>query len=126
VRWRFGKFGAVGAAGAGLQLLLFWALARRIPTWSAAAIAVELTVLHNFMWHERFTWRDRRAARVWVRLWRFHAANGVVSIAGNAAVVWGLTRIGVPALAAQGAAIAACAPVNFVVADRWVYGGIAR
>jgi putative flippase GtrA len=110
--------------GAAVQVTLFTALARCLPAAAAAAIAVELTVLHNFLWHERFTWGDRRAQRLrqrFARLWRFHAANGLVSIAGNAAVVYGLTEFGTPAIAAQAAAIAVCAPVNFWVADRWVY-----
>jgi len=119
---RFGKFGAVGIVGAAVQVVLFAVLTRWLPAAGAAAIAVELTVLHNFVWHERLTWRDRTAAGVWRRLWRFHAANGLVSIVGNAAAVWALTGAGVPALAAQGAAIAVCAPVNFWVADRWVWG----
>ena len=118
---RFGKFGAVGIVGAAVQVALFAVLARWLPAAGAAAVAVELTVLHNFVWHERVTWRDRAAAGVWRRLWRFHAANGLVSIAGNAAVVWALTRIGVWGMVAAGAAIAVCAPVNFWVADRWVY-----
>ncbi len=118
---RFGKFGAVGMVGAAVQVAMFAVLTRWMPPAGAAAVAVELTVLHNFAWHERVTWRDRAVAGVWRRLWRFHAANGLVSIAGNAAVVWALTGVGAPALAAQGAAIAVCAPVNFWVADRWVY-----
>jgi putative flippase GtrA len=112
----------VGLAGAAVQVALFAVLRQWLPAAAAAAIAVELTVLHNFAWHERVTWGDRAAAGVWKRLWRFHAANGLVSIAGNAAAVYGLTEIGAPALAAQAGAIALCAPVNFLVADRWVYG----
>jgi dolichol-phosphate mannosyltransferase len=118
---RLGKFGAVGILGAAVQMALFWVLTRWLPTAGAAAIAVELTVLHNFLWHERLTWRDRAATGVWKRLLRFHAANGVVSIAGNAAMVRALTAAGIPAVAAQAAAIAVCAPLNYLVADRWVY-----
>ena len=122
---RFGRFGVVGAGGAVLQVALFMLAARWLPAAGAAAVAVESAVLHNFLWHERFTWRDRaRAGRRQRarRLWRFHATNGMVSSAGNAAVVWLLARqCGVPPLVAQAAAIAVCAPVNYLVADRWVY-----
>ena len=122
---RFGRFSAVGMAGAGVQMLVFGLAARRMPAAAAAALAVELAVLHNFLWHQRFTWRDRPAAGLReraARLWRFHAANGILSVAGNAAVVWLLAQqLGLPALAAQGAAIAICAPLNFWAADRWVY-----
>ena len=45
----------------------------------ATAIAVEAAVLHNFCWHQRWTWRDRRAASRTTavrRLGRFHLLNG--------------------------------------------------
>jgi dolichol-phosphate mannosyltransferase len=115
----------VGAAGAVLQVAIFTFVVRWLPAAGAAALAVELVVLHNFLWHERFTWRDRAGAGLrqrTMRLWRFNATNGIVSIAGNTAVVWLLSRFGAPPLAAQAAAIAVCAPVNFWIADRWVYG----
>jgi putative flippase GtrA len=108
-----------------LQVALFMLAARWLPAAGAAAVAVESAVLHNFLWHEGFTWRDRAAAGLRQRarrLWRFHATNGIVSIAGNTAIEWLLARqCGAPPLVAQAAAIAVCAPVNFWAADRWVY-----
>jgi hypothetical protein len=52
----------------------------------STAAAVEAAVLHNFAWHQRWTWRDRRPASAHEtlgRLLRFHALNGAVSLAGN-------------------------------------------
>ena len=88
VRWL--KFNFVGALGIAVQMgsfaLFFSAL--HVPYIPATALAVEAAVLHNFVWHERFTWKDRTsdAARprdVAMRLVRFHAGNGAVSILGN-------------------------------------------
>lgn len=58
---RFGRFNLVGLMGAALQLVLLDLLIERfgLPGIVAAPIAVETAVLHNFFWHERFTWRDR-------------------------------------------------------------------
>ena len=124
---RFGRFGLTGALGALLQVAVFDALVKglHLPAVAAAPIAVELAVLHNFLWHERFTWVDRergglrqRAAR----LWRFHAANGLVSLAGNTALTWWLVeRLQAPPGPSALAAIAVCAPINFWAADRWVW-----
>ena len=55
------KFNAVGALGAAIQLgalsvLRGW-LHCGYPI--ATALAVEAAVLHNFVWHERWTWQDR-------------------------------------------------------------------
>jgi putative flippase GtrA len=124
---RFGRFNLVGALGAALQVLLFYLLMKYwpMPEAAAAAIAVEIVVLHNFYWHERFTWRDQGPSglrRRTIRLWRFHAANGLISVVGNTALTYCLVQLlKSPALLAAVAAMAICAPVNFWIADRWVY-----
>jgi putative flippase GtrA len=86
---RVNRFLVVGAAGLMLQLVLVGWLttAMALPYPLAVIAAVEAAILHNFWWHERWTWRDRPGWGVGdscaSRLWRFHAANGLASIAGN-------------------------------------------
>lgn len=122
---RFGKFNLVGLIGAVLQIALLTLLTRYAGLASVAAtpIAVEAAILHNFVWHERFTWRDRvGGSRVWTRLLRFHAANGIVSLGGNTVLMYGFVNLcGLPAAMSAIAAIGICALVNFRLADRWVY-----
>jgi putative flippase GtrA len=96
----------------------------------ATVIAVEAAVVHNFVWHEQFTWADRIASRAGskltaslVRFARFNLANGAVSILGNvllmrALVGWGRLNY----LVANAIAIALCSVANFVVSDQWVFG----
>jgi dolichol-phosphate mannosyltransferase len=127
VSLRFGRFNFVGSLGAALQLLLMAMLTNYCGLSSVAAtpIAVELALLHNFLWHERFTWRDRKAKgfpQVAIRLSRFHAANGVVSLCGNTLLMYCLVdRLKLPVMPSALGAIALCALVNFRAADRWVY-----
>ena len=80
-------------------------------------------MLHNFMWHERFTWPDRRVKQQMARrLWRFHAANGLVSFIGNTILMYCLAdRLNVPVARSAIAAILVCSFANFLIADRWVY-----
>ena len=124
---RFAIFSLVGAGGALLQVMLFGLLTRglRLPPVAAMPLAVELVVLHNFLWHDRLTWRDRGITRLRdraVRLWRFHIANGLVSLAGNTILAyWFVQILRFPALWSAAIAIAVCAPINFLAADRWVY-----
>ena len=65
VRWL--KFNVVGALGIVVQMgafaLLFSAL--HLNYMVATALAVETAVLHNFVWHELYTWKHlpRGAAR---------------------------------------------------------------
>ena len=60
---RWIRFNGVGALGSGLQLALVALLVRAAGVhylWATAA-GIEAAVLHNFCWHECWTWRDRRA-----------------------------------------------------------------
>lgn len=123
---RFGRFSVVGLLGAVVQVLVFDLLIKScpVPPAAAAAIAVEIAVLHNFWWHERFTWRERSGtgSHRATRLWRFHLGNGAVPLGVNALLTWFLLKhLNMQPVFAAGAAIALCAPVNFLLADRWVY-----
>lgn len=124
---RFARFSLAGVLGGALQVLLFDLLIKcvHLPGVAATPIAVELVLLNNFFWHERFTWRDRDPAGTLqraVRLWRFHAGNALVSLAGNTGLTYVLVELlKAPVLPSAAAAIAVCAPINFLLADRWVY-----
>ena len=56
---------AVGAMGLGVQLLVLRLLATgtTLALQTSMALAVETALLHNFVWHERWTWADRRPGR---------------------------------------------------------------
>lgn len=126
-RWL--RFNAVGALGVAVQLGSL-ALLTRVFAWDyllSTAVAVELTLLHNFVWHERFTWRDRTAAaqrssQVLARLAGFHAGNGAVSLAGNLLLMrWLVGALGFSPLLANLAAVLACSLVNFALGDRLIF-----
>ncbi len=55
------KFYVVGAIGIGVQLifLFLFTTEMRLNYLVATALAVECAVLHNFLWHEHYTWADR-------------------------------------------------------------------
>ena len=118
-------FNAVGLIGFAVQLgvlgLLLHAGMHYLP---ATALAVEAAVLHNFAWHERWTWRDRPSSGAdrAGRLWRFHLLNGLVSLGGNLAIMRVLVgMLHVPALPANLVAVLACAVANYVAGDRLVF-----
>jgi putative flippase GtrA len=127
VRWL--RFNLVGGIGIAVQLILLFLLKSilHFNYLAATALAVEATVIHNFLWHERYTWAD------WVqpswqnslpRLLRFNLTNGAVSIAGNL----GLMKLMVDLvqmnyLVANAVAIALCSLVNFVVSNQYVFDG---
>ena|SRR6187399_3127594 len=122
---RFFRFNLVGVIGFVLQLGVLAILVRAGMHYLAAtAVAVEIAILHNFLWHDRWTWRDRPAsgsARLG-RLGRFHLLNGLVSLVGNLALMRLLVgTFGVPTLPANLLAVLVCAAVNYATSDRLVF-----
>jgi putative flippase GtrA len=91
----------------------------------ASAVAVEMAVLHNFVWHTRYTWRDREERNaVWVQWVRFQAANGMVSLVGNVVLMRILVQgVRMPVVVANVVAIACCSVVNFWLGDGWAFAG---
>jgi len=124
---RWIKFNLVGAIGIGVQLGMLALLTSvlEMEYLLATALAVESAVLHNFVWHARFTWADRHCRRwrdVAVRLFRFNVTTGAISIGGNLLLMRLLVGDAhLPTIAANMLSIAACSAVNFLVSDRWVF-----
>ena len=123
VRWL--KFNAVGAGGILVQLGVLSLLRSglQLDYMFATALAVEAAVLHNYVWHERFTWADRARASSWTRLAKFNLTTGLFSILGN--VVFMRALVGGAHLnyfVANVLTIALCSLLNFVVSDRFVFG----
>lgn len=123
-RWL--AFNAVGAMGVAVQLVTLVALteAAGLDYRVATVLAVETAILHNFLWHERWTWRDRVSAGPgpWARLAWFNLLTGTLSISAN--VVF--TTLYVSALdihytLANLLAIASCSLLNFIANDRFVF-----
>jgi putative flippase GtrA len=122
---RWFRFGLVGLGGMGVQVLLLVTLAdgMGVNVLLSSVGAVGAAILHNFVWHLRWTWADRTRRESVARLFtRFTAANGLVSLVGNAVLVAALVEITqVPVAAASLIAIATCGLVNYVLADSVVF-----
>jgi putative flippase GtrA len=129
VRWC--KFNVVGGMGILVQFaaLFFLKSVMHFNYLFATAVAVEAAVVHNFVWHEQFTWADRTRpdrAESWrrslPRLLRFNLSNGAVSILGNLALMKVMVGQGhMNYLLANAIAIALCSLANFLVSETWVF-----
>ena len=121
---RWWRFNTVGMGGVVVQLGVLWLLVNigRVPYLAATACAVEISLLHNFAWHETWTWPGLAHQDRWRRLVRFHVGNGFLSIAGNTLFTWLFKQsFGLPLLAANLGAIAAISLLNFALAAWWVF-----
>lgn len=128
IRWI--RFNTVGALGVGVQLAVLSSLTKgaEINYLVATAAAVEAAVLHNFLWHERYTWRDRTRLTNGVvpgvrrRIVRFHLTNGLLSMVANLLLMrlfagW----LHLSLLLANVLSIIACSLANFAMSHFMVF-----
>jgi len=119
------KFNLVGIIGIAVQLTSL-ALFNRLLKGHyliATIAALELTLLHNFVWHLHYTWRDsHHASSALTQLLRFHLTNGLVSLVGNLALMRLLvSQAHLPVLTANAIAITCCSLANFLLSHKWVF-----
>ena len=122
---RWIAFNLVGLLGMGVQLATLFCLNRLMPGHylAATAGALELTLLHNFLWHRRLTWRDRTGRESgWRQLLRFHLTNGLVSLCGNLLLMRLLVHTAhLPVLLSNACAIVCCSLLNFSLGHAWAF-----
>jgi len=122
--YRWFRFSAVGAGGIVVQAVTLALLLRvaGLHYLAATAIAVEASVLHNFIWHRRWTWADRRQGNTSAMLLRFNLTTGAMSIIGNLVLMAALVAgAGLAPFAANMVTIAICSLINFALSDRFVF-----
>ncbi|MCY4119585.1 MAG: GtrA family protein [Acidobacteria bacterium] len=123
-RWL--AFNAVGTMGVAVQLTVLLSLTEALgfDYRIATVLAVESAILHNFVWHERWTWRDRRrdVRGRWLRLAWFNLVTGAFSISSNVGfTALYVNTLGVHYAIANLMAIATCSLLTFVANDRFVF-----
>lgn len=123
------KFNAVGGIGILVQLAALAILKGllHVGYLPATALAVEIAVLHNFIWHERWTWVERtgnarNVREVLGRLARFNLSTGVISTASNLLFMSLLVgRLHMQYLIANLVSIAITSLANFLLSDLFVF-----
>jgi putative flippase GtrA len=108
-----------------LSTLSLFSKGLRLDPAVATALAVEMAVLHNFTWHERYTWRDRSSVN-WTdvagRLLRFNLSTGMISLLGTTSIVkYLVTQHSFPVFVANVIAIPCCSMLNFLASDLLVF-----
>ena len=115
------RFGVVGLTGVGVNLVMIQVLYAHLH-WSAflsSALAVELSVVNNFVWNNRWTFEQRTVSPI--RFVRFN----LVSLGGlliTSAIFTGLVQyLEVYYLVAQLVGIAAATGWNFFASVFWTW-----
>ena len=125
IRWA--KFIGVGAMGMAVQLgslavLNHWLRPHYLV---ASAVALEITLVHNFVWHMRFTWRGREDRGSWQgQMMRHQMSSGMMSMVGNLVLMRVLVQgAHLPVVASNAIAILMCSLANFCLAEFWAFAG---
>jgi len=126
-RQRFARFALVGAVGILVQLAALRFLTHELGMGYllATVLAVEITILHNFLWHEWFTWSDRAAdsaGTVIGRLLKLNGSTGGISLAGNVVVMQLMVGVAhLDFLLSNLIAVGCCSVLNFFINDRLIF-----
>jgi putative flippase GtrA len=130
---RLFRYNLVGVMGLGVKFSVLAGLVELNGAGylAATAVAVEATVLHNFVWHFRWTWRDRSAGlsrREALRcLWKFHLGTGAVALLANLLVMRLLVEeLGVHYALANIAATVVAGLANFMISNFIVFAPAER
>ncbi len=118
------RFSLVGCMGSVVQTGMMY-LGRDVLGWHyllATVVAVEVTLGHNFMWHERWTWKMRGQAGWGARALKYQLGTGTVAMLANlfAAELF-VGRMGLPTLVATPLAIVSSGMINFLIGQFVVF-----
>ena len=120
---RFARFALAGTSGFVIQVGTLAVLTSLFDVnyMVATLMAVEAAILSNFVWHQRWTWRDRSGS-VLERFVRFHALTAMTSILGSIFLTALFVEVvGLNVIVANIAGVAILSVINFIGADRLVF-----
>jgi dolichol-phosphate mannosyltransferase len=117
------RFGLVGASGVGVNMGCLWYFSE-ILGWGigvSGVLAIEISVLTNFVLNDQWTWKDRIKKGLLKRCGQYHAAVGFSAVL-NWVVLMSLTHFfGWHKLLANLCGIALGMVVNYLVNDLWTF-----
>ena len=116
---RIFKFGMVGISGIVVNMALLYYLKEfaGLPLMLASFIAIEMSIINNFYWNDKWTFNQKRDTGILSRCYKFH----LISFAGlviNMGLLYGLTSMGMYYLVANIIGILAGFVWNFVANRR--------
>ncbi len=125
---RFLRYYLVGAMGLGVKFSVLTALVELagVGYLASTAVAVEAAVMHSFIWHLRWTWRDRSIGfsrrESLMCLLRFHLGTGAVAMLANLLVTRFLVQeFGIHYAAANLTATVFAGLANFMISNFFVF-----
>lgn len=120
---RFLKFSLVGGSGVVVNWGGLWFLVTvfGLSKVFSKALAIEISIVNNFIWNNLWTWQERRRDPLFLRLVKYNLATISTSALGDFLTFFVLYKAGIHYLVAGAAGIAVAVLINFFLADKWVF-----
>lgn len=124
---RFLKFFVVGLSGFVVNMFFLWFFTEVLKIFYlfSSPLAIELSILNNFILNDFWTWRDRgRSGKLnyFKRMVQYHISVSVSAIMVNIFFLWFLTEVfHFYYLLSNFWGIAAGAVLNYFINDRWTF-----
>ena len=124
-RERLLKFGAVGLSGVAVNSGLLWLLATytHLPFYLCSLLAIETSIMTNFLLNDRWTWADKRRGSMLNRLLKYNASTAFSSIFITMTMLLLFKEwLGLPFMIANLIAIGCGTLFNFLANHYYTYG----
>jgi len=124
---RFFKFCVVGLSGVAVNMFFLWLFTEHLKLFYlfSSPIAIELSIINNFILNDLWTWRDRikNQRSVWFRkVLKYHISVTISAIFANVFLLWFLTEFfNLYYLFSNLFGIGAGALLNYFLNDRWTF-----
>jgi dolichol-phosphate mannosyltransferase len=124
---RFLKFCLVGGSGILVNMFFFWIFYKKLEIYSlfASFLAIQIAILNNFIWNDKWTWREKRKPGIknfFKRLGKFAITSNLTSASGNLLGIWFFLNIlKWHYLFANFLAISLGVILNFLINHYWTY-----
>ena len=124
LHFRLLKFAVVGLSGVGVNMGMLYILTEyfNILYIISSIIAIEISIITNFVFNDLWTWRDREKKPFWERLVQYHISVGLTAILANWLILLILTEFfNIYYLISNLIGIAVGTLANFIVNDLWTF-----
>lgn len=123
---RLTSFGIVGVSGIFVNMGILWIITHyaNIHYALASPFAIELSIINNFIWNDRYTWHGRRYAHqhsFWYGLLRFNLVSWIAGTINWLLLVTFTEGLGLYYLLANLLAIGIASAINFVLNEKWTF-----
>ena len=118
------KFGVVGISGVGVNMGMLYFLTEyvHIPYLISSIIAIEISIIFNFLLNDIWTWKDRIKKKYIYRLIQYHVSVGITAVFVNWLLLLILTEVfGLYYLLSNLIGIAMGTFANYIINDVWTF-----